>query len=360
MSPTKADLEDVFGKSDELESDDLEVLDEEPEEAVTEEQDQEVEEGSEEETEEEPEEEKEEEAEVEKKTAKELEAGKVERKLTKELEGILAQLGKDETLKSQGLEVKLSDFTPKELRDFMQKGFRFYQHMQELSEKEGRLARTDQQLREAAIQIQSLQSQIDSKLKSMAFTGGQETTMPKDLEIDEAEDTPDVVMLKKTAQAQWKHNRSLVDRIDQIEGGFQQQASASRDAELRREVDLLASDYPTASKEEALAVYMLSTGQIPMKKIMERGEQIYGSVDFVHKVFEHHPEVRKAIFDEMTKEYHVRLKKAANKRLPVKQVGTGTKVVAPGKKKELVTFSNVGSKILKDLKRKQAELEEEI
>jgi hypothetical protein len=110
-----------------------------------------------------------------------------------------------------------------------------------------------------------------------------------------------------------------------------------------------------ASPEEAMAVQILSKGKIPLREIMRRGDAIYGNVDFVHKVFKHKPEVRKAIYDEMTKEYLARGKKAATKRVPLKPMGSGSKIVPAVKKQENVTFQNVGSLIRKSLREQESE-----
>jgi hypothetical protein len=350
-----------------LESDDVEGLESEGEESEeTETKETETKKGSDEtleeeeelETDEGEEEEEQVEPDTKQKKAGELEAEKVGRQLQKEVQDILAQMDKDEILKSKGLEVKLSDFKPEEIKGFLNKGLRFYQAMDELSKMEATYQQREASLQRAALQIQDLQNQLDRKLKSVALQ--KETTMPKNYEIDKENDTPDVVALKEALQAQWKHNQSLAERLDSIEGGFEQQRTQSQDVALMNEIKSHQTDFPLASPEETLAVHILSGGRIPIRQIMQKGETIYGNANFVRKVFKTHPEVRKEISDEITKEYLAKANSASKKRVPVKPAGTGMKTVPVKKPTKALTFDNVGSALKRHLKTVSEELEEEV
>ena len=357
MSDVKNDITELLAEQDDVDTDDLELEtlsdgnDDVPESEFKDED----------ELEEEPVEEEEATKEVVKKPSEELTEKGKERLLSQDVKQVLAQLDKDETIKSKGLEVKASEFTPEELGAFLNKGFRFYQHMDELSQREGSLLEREHSLSRAAVQLQDLQTRLDQKVRTMTLQT-KETTMPRELEVDELNDTPEQATLKKAAQVQWKSNQELRERIGAIEGGFERRQSDEQEQALLSEIERYKTDFPMASPEETIAVHYLSKGKIPVQKIMQRGQSIYGSAKFVQKVFKACPDVRKAISDEMIKEYLSKQKHASSKRVPLKTSSGAThKPVETPKKSAGVTFENVGSAVKKALaERERLESGEEL
>jgi hypothetical protein len=346
------DISDALAESEGVETDDMEFATlEEGDTPESEFRDEEEVKES-EEKEEEQEVEKEEEVEEEsKKKAGESKAKVEERKLPQEVQNILAHLGKDETLKSKGLEVKASDFKPEEIKGFLNKGLRFYQAMDELSQRERVLFEREQATANAARQIQDLQTRLEQERRMRASQPA--TTLPRELEINEAEDSPELIALKKAAKSQWDRNQELSTRIDSIEGGFARQRTDEQEQALLNEIQSHKHDFPLASPEETIAVHLISKGSVPIRSIMQRGQQIYGSAKHVRDVFAACPEVRKEIFEEFVKEYKTRTSLAEKKRVPLRPSGPSTKPITTAKKKAPITFENVGSNIHKAIRERE-------
>lgn len=284
--------------------------------------------------------EEEEPREEEKEVSKKPEKKPDERELNEEVKKILAHLGKDETLKSKDLEIKVSDLTPEEAKGFLQKGARFYQHMEELSVKERTILERELALARELEQVQDLRSKVEADARRRAAELG--ATLPRELEIDQENDTPEVVGAKKIAQIQWKNNQQLSERLAQIESGFDRGKSEEQETRVLAEINSSKGDFPLASPEETIAVHVLSKGKIPIREIMQRGQQIYGSTGFVDKVFAACPDIRKHYADKFEKEYLVRNKAAAKKRVPMSPASSSRVVPAKFKKSD-VTFDNVST-----------------
>lgn len=286
-----------------------------------------------------------------KKTAGESTADqKAARKLAKELEDVVTLIGQDDSLKSKGLEAKLSDFTPEERKALFNKGLRFYQHMDELTKREATIVERERALMNASRQIQDLQLRLDQEMKRRATAPS--TTPPKDLEVL-PDDPPELIALKKASLDQWKRSQELEEKLSGFESLVSRRQNDEQEQAVLNEIQTYKGDFPLASPEETIAVHMLSGGRIPIRQIMQRGQQIYGSADFVKKVFAACPEVRKEVEDGVIKNYLAKQKNAAQKRVPLKPSGTGLKPVATDKKKKPVTFDNVGSEIMRSLREKQ-------
>ncbi|MCM8781733.1 MAG: hypothetical protein NC828_01585, partial [Candidatus Omnitrophica bacterium] len=172
-------------------------------------------------------------------------AEKVERKLSDELAKIVDLVGKDEELKSKGLTAKVGDFTPDEVKAFLQKGLRFYQAMAELSEKEKLLAQRASEVEAWGRQLQALQLQMEA----MRAQERKEPEVPKELRITD-EDTPEIASLKKAAQDIWKQNQALSQQYSSFENYVRQQQQFSQDAQLLDEIQAHQSDFPLASPGE--------------------------------------------------------------------------------------------------------------
>lgn len=264
-----------------------------------------------------------------------------DRKLTEDLKAILTHFDNDETIKSKGLEVKLTDFKPEEIKGFIQKGFRFYQHMEELSTAERAIREREVALGRDIEQIQDLKARLEFEASRMATDA--RNTMPQELEFDPENDTPETVAMKKAAQETYQANAQLYARLNEIESGFSQARTLEHDQRVMDEIESNKADFPMASPEETIAVHHLSRGKIPIRSIMQKGQQIYGSVDFVDKVFKNCPDVRKHFSEKFTKEYLAKRQAVSGKRVPLRPSGAGLRSEAGKSKKAPITFDNVGT-----------------
>lgn len=265
------------------------------------------------------------------------------REVSDELKAILEHIKKDETLKSRGLEVKVGDFTPEELKAFLQKGLRFYQAMEELAKERDELSVKQKALDDALARIESFQSQLSTSQKA-ELTEQAKSIPDAALEITE-DDDPSTVALKT-------YLKSLKTKVDELSSVAQEKKVMEEQQALMREVEKHLEDYPLARTEEVLAVHFLSGGKVPIRKIMELSHKHYSSVDFVKRVFKVSPEVRKAIYDEMTKEY---LAKTNKTKTPTKKVaGASNKVITTKSEKVSLDFdkaSDIARKYLEEARR---------
>lgn len=297
--------------------------------------------------------EKEEEEEKENKEEEEHEEKNVEKKVEKkeegkkevkeELKGILNALNKDETLKSKGLEVKLEDFSEAELKALLQKGLRFYQAMDELAKEKEAVSSRMQALEQAVEYLQRNQATETTKQKEKAA----DTTaqLSDDMfEVSEFDD-PQVAALKTTL-------KQLSEKVNSLTSEYQSTQTQKEQEALLKEIESLKEDYPLANVEEVLAVHFLSGGKIPVQKVMEASQKYYGSPDFVKKIFQAHPEIRKSVEEEIVKNYLA--KQSGKKSTPkVKVSGTASKPIVSKPSSEDITFENVSEKALDYLKELQ-------
>ena len=87
-----------------------------------------------------------------------------------------------------------------------------------------------------------------------------------------------------------------------------------------------------------IAVHALRPN-IPLNELARRSHAAYGSTDFVHEVFKHAPEFRKAIEDEIISSYLARNSKA--KVIPQKPSVQGSRP-APAAKTKITGFDSAG------------------
>ncbi len=269
-----------------------------------------------------------------------------ERKVDERLKNIIDYIGKDATLKSKGLEVKIEEFTPEEVKTLTQKGLRFYQAMEELARERERLEEQKKLVEEALKRLEtnrvpfSGHKPTEETQKTLS-----ELDIPESiLEISE-DDDQETKALKRFLKGVAEELRSLKAERESVAVRAQQEA-------LLKEIEKLKEEYPLVSPEEAIAVHFLSGGQIPLDKIAETSHRHYGSLEFIKKVFQINPEVKKAIRDEIIAEYLAQ-KNEAKKTMPVSRVsGARERAVELENKEEEkeITFDNAGRLVTKYLK----------
>jgi len=279
---------------------------------------------------------------------KEEENGKEEKETEKkkeikeELKGILNAINKDETLKSKGLEVKIEDFSENELKSLLQKGLRFYQAMDELAKEREAVSSRMQALEQAVEYLQRNQQEGGKQKEKTADISAQ---FSDDMfEVSEFDD-PQVAALKTTL-------KQLSEKVNSLTSEYQSTQTQKEQEALLKEIESLKEDYPLANVEEVLAVHFLSGGKIPVQKVMEASQKYYGSPDFVKKIFQAHPEIRKNMEEEIVKNYLA--KQSGKKSTPkVKVSGTASKPIVSKPSSEDITFENVSEKALDYLKELQ-------
>lgn len=273
---------------------------------------------------------------IEKKETVEKKEEEGKKEVKEELKGIFDVLKKDETLKSKGLEVKLEDFSEVELKALLQKGLRFYQAMDELAKEKEAVSSRMQALEQAVEYLQRNQAtEITKQKEKTAETSAQ---FSDDMfEVSEFDD-PQVAALKTTL-------KQLSEKVNSLTSEYQSTQTQKEQEALLKEIESLKEDYPLANVEEVLAVHFLSGGKIPVQKVMEASQKYYGSPDFVKKIFQAHPEIRKNIEEEIVKNYLA--KQSGKKSTPkVKVSGTASKPIVSKPSSEDITFENVSEKAL--------------
>jgi hypothetical protein len=267
----------------------------------------------------------------------------------KELEGIVNLIKEDATLKSKGLEVNVKDFNEEQLNALLQKGLRFYQAMEEV-------AKERETVSEKAKTLEAVLEKLESQsvgLSTSAKAPGKDE-LSKDLfEVSEL-DEPETVALKKAL-------KQMNDKLESL-SSTQTETQAKKEQEaLVNEIKNLQEIYPLSTVEEVLSVYFLTGGKVPVREIMKTSHEYYGSNDFIKRIFEAKPELRKQFEEETVKGYLTK-QTAAKKSAPkVKVAGATTKPVVSTPEKEAITKENVSQKArdyLKELARLTREEEE--
>ena len=336
MSKNSIDLSQLFGDEDEpLTMDDVEGAKETLPPDEEEESEEELEETEEEGEEEEAEETEEEEEKTEKEEAKE-EKKEEQIELSQELKEVLEQIA-NEKIVSKKLEVNVKDLKPQEITALLNKGLRFYQAMSENARMKTELIRQTQQLQEALTRVEEYKEQLSRQLEEAQRMTT--TTIPKELEITETDDS-ETRAIKKAAQEQWKANQELAQKLKTFEQQLQGSQAQERQKQLIKEIEKLLPEYPLASPEEVLAVYALTNGRISIEQIMLESHRHRANVDYAKKILQAAPEVKKALADEIVKEYLAQSKAASGKRVGIKTAGTSS-APAVAKRKMKITADNV-------------------
>jgi len=347
MPKDKIDLSTFLSDDDKLTFDDIEGAHEELPEEESEEVEEELEETEEVEEEEESEEKPEEESEEEEEEKEETKEDKEEKiELSAEVQEVLKQI-ENEKIVSKGLEVPVKNLQPKEIIALLNKGLRFYQAMSENAKIKSELIQQTQQLQEALARVEEYKNQLARQLEEARSKTT--ATMPKELEITEFDD-PETRALKKAAQEQWKANQELAQKVAIFEQQLQSSQVQERQKQIIKEIERLLPEYPLASPEEVLAVYALTNGRFSIEQIMLESHKQKANPEYVKKILQVSPEIKKALYDEITKEYLAKSKAAGQKRVGLKTAGISP---APGlaKKKVKITADNV-DEILHKLLRK--------
>lgn len=301
----------------------------------------------------EEEEEEEEKEKVKKKEEKEEKKEESKRTLPPEVEEILKQIPEDAEVKSKGMKFPAKALTQEEVLALLNKGFRFYQAMEELAQKEKELKNKEIQLDQLTQQL----AQLQAKLMSTGGTQAEQTasrSLPPELQPSEYDD-PSVAALKKVAREAWEKAHKLEESLT---GLMTKQKTAEVQAQLFREIENAVNDFPLASPEEVLLVYLITEGKKSPREIAALSHKHRANMEYVKKLLTHVPEVKKMLEDEIIKDY---LAKQKTKRVPIKS-GTTKKVVVGKKEPEVITFDNI-SQILRQklaqLKAEESEAEED-
>jgi len=268
------------------------------------------------------------------------EENKEEREVSEELKNIVELLGKDVKLKSKGLEAKIDEFTPEEVKTLAQKGLRFYQAMEELARERSALAEREKALEYA---LKSLEGREGLRASSGKESGEQFSVSdipPELLEVSET-DSSETVALKK-------YLKSLGEKVEKVSKLHEEIETKKVQEQLLDEIKQYKEEYPLASVEEVLAVHFLSGGKIPIQKVMETSHRHYGSTDFVKEIFKTHPEVKKTVADEIIKGY-LATKKTPS---PSSRVTGSRRPVDIKTSTDDINFDNVGDFVKKAITEK--------
>ena len=293
----------------------------------------------------------EEEQEEEKPSKDEAKTETPKRELPPEINEILKRIPEDAEVKSKGMSFPAKELTQEEVLALLNKGFRFYQAMEELAKKEKELRAKEEELSRAFQQIMEYQAKFSQVQQSQVSPQRQTSkTLPPELEPSE-DDTPEIAAIKKAAAI-------ALEKASKVEESFQsilnEKKMAETQASLMKEIESAVSDFPLASPEEVLLVYLASGGKASIKELAALSHKHRANMDYVKKLITHVPEVKKALEDEIIKEY---LAKKTEKNVPVKS-GTTKKVVSMKKKPEAITFDNVSQIIRQALKEAKPEEED--
>jgi len=274
-------------------------------------------------------------------------------KETAEEDPVVTYLGKDAKLKVRGKEYSLADFSPEDVKSFLQIGLRGTQRFQEVADKERTLAQREEQVTRAAQQLNTLMQRYPKGIEQPGESQRMEK-LPPELEPGEY-DTDEVKHVKAAAAQVWKQNQSLVGRLDNIEHGMQSAEEQRESQELLGEIVTLKQEYPLASVEEVIAVHALRPN-IPVTEIVRKSHEIYSSRQHFDQVLKANPILRKEIKDEMVKEYRMEQQKL--RRIPGKPSG-GSAQAAPVIKPKPKTWEQAGRMAKAYMAKKAAEDAEE-
>jgi hypothetical protein len=224
---------------------------------------------------------------------------------------IVKTIGKDAFLRVKGKDYPLADFTPEEIRTFLQKGLRADQLMRESAD--ARKAMDQERLT-----LQAQQAQVQQYIQqymvqpSGARPGQPAPPVPPELQVSEY-DAPEVAALKKTVV-------DLKTQFDQIASGYRQQETSRGEQALVNEINSHRETYPLASLEEVIAVKLMYP-QAPVEQLMQKSNEFYASEKYVEKVLQHKPELARALEDKAVAKYLA--KKGQVQNVPGRKSGGG-------------------------------------
>lgn len=267
--------------------------------------------------------------------SEEKETKEKQRNLDEEVEAILKNITKDDEVKSKGVKFPAQALTKEEALALLNKGFRFYQAMEELAQKEKALQAKEEQLNQVAQQLLDYRAKLESGAGSQAQKASK--TYPPEL-LPSDDDDPTAASLKKAARDLWDR---VVQTEERLHTTLTEQELAKQNSKILKEIENAVADFPLASPEEVLLVYLASNGKATPKELAALSHKQRANIDYVKKLLNHVPEVKKMLRDEIIKEY---LAEKETKKVPIKS-GVTKKVVQRQGKKEPITFDNISQKL---------------
>lgn len=217
----------------------------------------------------------------------------------------------------KGKEYDLTDLTPQEFKDRFSKAGRFYEHMDELSDREKAIQLKEQQVNQNALTVQQLMNQYGKGGASPS------ANVPAFLKPDDLDDD-NTKALKQTLSA-------AMQKIDNLERGQQDTYYRSQEQMLLGEIDSLSKEYPLASREEVIAIKAMYPN-VDTRKAMSKSHEHYVSDDYLNKVFDARPDARREFEEKAVKAYQAKKAKSGGmSRRPAKTSG-GKKVSTKEKK----------------------------
>ena len=266
---------------------------------------------------------------------KEKIAKDVKTKLTKEGEDLLKVVDGQTVLRVKGKDYRVADLPKEELKGYLQQGLRFTQRMQEISDREKQIEEKEALVNRGA-ELVSRYLTAGGQLKGQP--GSQEKVseeVPAELQFTQY-DSDEVRASKEIAQGLHKQVVSLSQQVNNLSATFSTREFQESERALLGQIDSLKADYPCASKDEVIAVKAMYP-KVPIEKIMERSDQIYGGRDFLESVLKAHPEYRRELHEAGVKAY---LQKQGKTKLPA-GTRSGTSFVAnadTAKRKPILDF----------------------
>jgi len=285
-----------------------------------------------------------EEEKVEKEEAKEekKELSEEEKQDEKIKEDVIKYLSEEEgggtKYRVKGKDYDMRDLSPQEFRDRFSKAGRFEQRMEEMAAKEKIINERERLAEDGARRSQEI----------MRKYGGEESGKVErlpDLLKPNDEDTDSERSLKE-------YTSNLLQRVDKLESGYEQQGFEAQKQDLFRQLDSLEKEFPMLSKTEVIAVKsMPEYAHVDIRAIAENSHNARVGDEYLDAVFKTRPDKLREI-EEKAIEKHLmknpKVKKVSRKKSST--VASGK--VSSGKKTTPRTFDEIedhlGSLKMKD------------
>lgn len=210
----------------------------------------------------------------------------------------------------KGREYDLRDLTPQEFKDRFSKAGRFYEHMEELSEREKAIQLKEQQVNQNALTVQQLMNQYRGGGASQPSANVPDVLKPDDLDDDKTK------ALKQTLSV-------ALREIDTLKRGQTDTYYRTQEQALLGEIDSLKKEYPLASTEEVIAIKAMYPN-VDTRRAMAKSHEHYSSDDYLKKVFEARPDALREFSEDAVKKYQAKKTKSKGgmSRRPAKTSGT--------------------------------------
>ena len=262
-----------------------------------------------------------------------------------ETEEILRTVGGETELNVKGKWYKVSELPKEEVKNYLQKGLRFYQEMETLSGRERTITEQESLLAERARYIDSISQQ-----RTGSLPGGlaRATTIPKELQVNDY-DTDEVKSLKSALI-------NMGSKVEAIEGASQEQQLTRGKQELMNEINSYSQEYPLAGLEEVVAVKVLYPN-VPVEKIMQESHRNRSSQGHIDKIFQNCPDLERHYYEASVAKY-LKVQKTL-KVNPSKPIGSTVSNISSGKSKIPRDFDEAGDLARKRLAEMQEQASEE-